>query len=96
MEVNETNRTQVEAPQNETPEIAVTTSEAKDAATAPEKLSKAEIIERLKELKDNAAEADRQELEFLKLNFYKQNKIDLEAAKKAFIENGGEADSFTP
>ena len=96
MEVNETNRTKVEAPQNETPEIAVATTEELNVAATPEKLSKAEIIARLNEIKDNAVEADRQELEFLKLNFYKQNKIDLEAAKKAFVENGGEAEAFTP
>ena len=96
MEVNETNHTQVEAPQNETPEIAVATNEEKDVTTAPDKLTKAEIIKRLNELKDNAVEVDRQELEFLKLNFYKQNKIDLEAAKKAFVENGGEPEAFTP
>ena len=96
MEVNETNHTQVEAPQNETPEIAVATNEEKDVATAPERLTKAEIIARLNEIKDKAVEIDRQELEFLKLNFYKQNKIDLEAAKKAFVENGGEPEAFTP
>ena len=96
MEVNETNRTQVEAPQNETPEMAVAVNEEKDTATATEKLTKAEIIDRLKELKENAVEADRQELEFLKQTFYKQNKSDLEAAKKAFVENGGKPDAFTP
>ena len=96
MEVNETNRTQVESPQNETPEIAVATTEENDVTTAPAKLSKAEIIERLNELKDNAAEIDKQEIEFLKQNFYKQNKVDIEAAKKAFIDNGGEAEAFTP
>lgn len=94
MEVNETHLTQVEAPQNETPESTVTTNE--ENVTAPEKLTKAEIIKRLNELKENAVDADRQELEFLKLNFYKQNKLDLEAAKKAFVENGGEPDAFTP
>ena len=96
MEVNETNRAQVESPQNETPEMAVATTETNDVAAAPAKLSKAEIIERLNELKDNAAEIDKQEIEFLKQNFYKQNKLDIEAAKKAFIEKGGEADAFTP
>ena len=96
MEVNETNRTQVEAPQNETSAIAETTIEEKTVAATLEKLSKAEIIKRLKEIQENAEEADKQELEYLKLSFYKQNKIDIEAAKKAFIENGGEADAFTP
>ena len=96
MEVNETNRTQLEAPQNETPELTETVNEENVDQTAAAKLSKAEVIERLKEIKENAGEVDKQEIEFLKQNFYKQNKVDIETAKKAFIENGGEAEAFTP
>ena len=95
MEVNE-NRTPVETPLSEAPENAVTTNEENEGVSVPAKLTKAEVIERLNEIKDKAGEVDKQEIEFLKQNFYKQNKTDIEAAKKAFIENGGEADAFIP
>ena len=96
MEVNETNHTQVESPQNETPEIVASTVDEKENSNAPAKLTKAEVIERLSSIKENAGEVDKQEIEFLKQNFYKQNKLDIEAAKKAFIEGGGDAEAFTP
>ena len=95
MEVNE-NRTPVEAPLSEAPENTVATNEENEGTSAPAKLTKAEVIERLNEIKDKAGEVDKQEIEFLKQNFYKQNKTDIEAAKKEFIENGGEAEAFTP
>ena len=96
MEVNETNHTQVESPQNETPEIVATTNDETENSNAPAKLTKVEVIERLNAIKENAGEVDKQEIEFLKQNFYKQNKLDIEAAKKAFIESGGNAEAFTP
>ena len=95
MEVNE-NRTPVEAPMSETTEIAATTNEELENSSVPAKLTKAEVINRLNEIKEKAGEVDKQEIEFLKQNFYKQNKADIEAAKKAFIDNGGEAEAFTP
>ena len=96
MEVNETNHTQVESPQNKTPESAVDIHEEQEITSTPAKLTKAEIIAKLNEINEHACEVDKQDIEYLKLNFYKLNKVDLEAAKKAYIENGGEAEAYIP
>ena len=53
-----------------------------------QKSSKAEIIERLKELSRDIDNINKAELDFLKQNFYKLHKAEIEAAKKTFIENG--------
>lgn len=55
--------------------------------------TKAEIFARLEELGKDAANTNKQELDLLKQNFYKQHKSQQEAEKKEFIEAGGnEAD----
>lgn len=60
------------------------------------KSSKAEVIERLKELAQNAEAATKSELDFLKQNFYKLHKAEVDAKLKAFVENGGSEDAFVP
>lgn len=60
------------------------------------KASKEDILARLKEIADDAENADKQEIDLLKQNFYKLHKAEQEAAKKAFIEAGGEPDNFKP
>ena len=96
MEVNEDKLTQAETPQSENLDVVATTNEETENPSAPAKLTKSEVINRLKEIKENAGEVDKQEIEFLKQNFYKQNKIDIEEAKKNFVENGGDAETFAP
>jgi hypothetical protein len=76
----------------ETPEE--TTEENMSAAASLQ--SKQEIIERLKELSENAESAHKQELDSLKQTFYKLHKIEQESAKKKFIEEGGAEESFVP
>ncbi len=61
-----------------------------------QKSSKAEVIERLKELSRDIDNINKAELDFLKQNFYKLHKAEIEAAKKTFIENGGEESAFVP
>lgn len=68
-------------------------SESKGTAYEPKK-SKAEVIERLKELAQDAEKAEKQELDMLKLTFYKLHKAEQEAARKAFVEAGGEESAF--
>lgn len=70
-------------------------SESKETAYEPKK-SKAEVIERLKELAQDAENAEKQELDMLKQTFYKLHKADQEAARKAFVEAGGEESAFVP
>ena len=70
-------------------------SESKETAYEPKK-SKAEVIERLKELAQDAENAEKQELDMLKQTFYKLHKAEQEAARKAFVEAGGEESAFVP
>ncbi len=95
MEVKE-NSTPAETPLYEAPEKAATPNEEVEHTQGSAKLTKAEVISRLNEIKEAGGEIDKQEIEFLKQNFYKQNKADIETAKKTYIENGGDAESFTP
>ena len=61
-----------------------------------QKSSKAEVIERLKELAQDVENAGKGELDFLKQNFYKLHKAGVDAAKKTFVENGGKEEDFVP
>lgn len=96
MEVNETNRPLTEAPVKDTLATSVpTVEENKSVAYAP-KQSQEEIIQRLKEINENACDADKQELDQLKQTFYKLHKSEQEAERKAFAENGGKPEEFIP
>ena len=83
-----------ETPQTENLDTA--DMENEKAATYELKSSKAEVIERLKELAQDIEHADKAELDFLKQNFYKLHKAETDAARKAFVENGGTEEDFVP
>jgi len=85
--------TEVEAPA----EAAEETVDESEVLTKPEtKETKDEIIERLKEIDANGGNADKAELDLLKVNFYKLHKAGIEAAKKAFEEKGEEGEFVPP
>ena len=83
-----------ETPQTDNLEPADT--ENNKAVAYEPKSSKAEIIERLKELAQDIESATKSELDFLKQNFYKLHKAETDAAQKAFVENGGSENDFIP
>lgn len=60
------------------------------------KATKEEVIERLKEIAQDAEDADKQELDSLKQNFYKIYKSEQETARKDFVEKGGDVANFVP
>ena len=62
----------------------------------PQKLSKEEILARLKEIAEDVEHTAKSEIDTLKQVFYKQHNAELEAAKKAFAEEGGNPDEFVP
>lgn len=66
------------------------------AETTPKFQTKEEVLNRLNELVQDAENASKQELDSLKQTFYKIHNAELEAAKKAFVDNGGAAEEFTP
>lgn len=83
-------------------EVAESTTQATEEIKAVEtnqtantpKATKEEIIERLREIAADAENANKQEIDSLKQNFYKLHKAQFEEAKKNFIENGGAAENF--
>ena len=98
MDSNETIRPLTEVPMEQTSETLVSssaTAEENNATYVP-KQTKEEVIERLKEINEDACNADKQELDLLKQNFYKLHKAEQEAARKAFIDGGGAPEAFIP
>lgn len=56
--------------------------------------TKEEVLLRLKEVTQDAENANKQELDGLKQTFYKIHNAEIEAAKKTFVENGGAEEEF--
>ena len=96
MELNDTNRPLTETPVENTPSVSVPPIEETENVALPSKLTKAEVIQRLKEINEDACNADKQEIDALKQNFYKLHKAEQEAARKTFIEGGGKPEEFIP
>lgn len=81
-------------PENTAAEVEITETVEEATANAVGKLSKEEILEKLTELVNAAAEATRNEVESLKQAFYKIHRAEVEELKKAFLENEGEEKDF--
>lgn len=97
MELNQTNRPIAEAPVDSIPEASVPTPEDSENATVyVPKQTQEEVIKRLSEINEDACNADKQEIDILKQTFYKLHKADQEAAKKKFVEEGGNPNDFVP
>ncbi len=58
--------------------------------------SKEDIIARLNDIYEKDENVTRQELESLKNNFYRLQKIEIDESYKKFIEEGGNLDEYTP
>lgn len=80
-------------PQTETSEVNHTEAGPASSMKQP---SKAEVLNRLKEIAQDAENAKKQEIDLLKQTFYKIHKSEQEAAQKSFIENGGDPAAFVP
>ena len=78
----------------EQPETAEEQPEA--AAEQPEFSSKEEVLARLKDIVYNKEHVERQELEKLKMLYYRFRGAETLAAREAFIAQGGEAEQFVP
>ena len=66
----------------------------KPTENAPKLSTKEEVLLRLKEVAQDAENANKQELDGLKQTFYKIHNAEIEAAKKTFVENGGAEEEF--
>lgn len=96
MEVNETNRPLTETPMKQPIEAPVPTVEDTEKETSAPKQTLEEVVQRLKEINEKNDLTDKQEIDSLKQTFYKLQKAKSEAARKAFIDEGGKAEDFTP
>ena len=79
----------------ETGEGAEKTEEGADAS-APLPANTHEVIERLKNIVYDKENVERQELERLKMLYYRYHNAEVLAAREAFLEGGGEAEAFMP
>ena len=78
----------------EAPEMTATEETAEVASIAAGKITKEEILNKLAELVNNAAEIARADVETLKQAYYKIRRNEVEEEKAAFLENGGEENDF--
>ena len=78
----------------EAPEMTATEETAEVASIAAGKITKEEILNKLAELANNAAEIARADVETLKQAYYKIRRNEVEEEKAAFLENGGEEKDF--
>ncbi|MBR5848131.1 MAG: DUF349 domain-containing protein, partial [Bacteroidaceae bacterium] len=89
----------INAATNEEVAATATSTSTEDAeATAPaaKQATRSEITERLKAIADSDdALNSKAEVEMLKIQFYKLRSMEIEALRKEFIDNGGNAEEFT-
>ena len=69
--------------------------ESEKPAETAQKLTKEEILDRLKAIAANVDSTTKAEIDSLKQAFYKQHNAELEAARKQFLESGAE-EEFIP
>lgn len=75
--------------------VAEKETSPEEASVVPaNKLPKDEIIQRLTVLVESSVEKARGEIESLKQAYYKIRRTEVDEAKKVFLEEGGEEDSF--
>ena len=96
MDSNETIRPLTDAPAQETPEALVATSTTLEESdvTITSLQTKEEVIERLQEISNQEEPANKSTLDAIKQTFYRLKNAEIEAARKAFEENGGNPDEF--
>ena len=70
--------------------------QAPETAPAAQKLTKEEIIARLKAIAADTESVTKAEIDSLKQSFYKQHNAEQEAARKKFEEEGGAAEDYVP
>lgn len=78
------------------PEAPAENETAEKPAVTTQRLTKEEILARLKAITEDVENSAKSEIDSLKQLFYKLHNAELETARKAFIDQGGEADAFTP
>lgn len=94
--VNAAEAASVVTEENVAPAATETTENNTEAPKPATPTTKAEVIERLKEIVHNGGEVERTELDKLKMLYYRFHNADVTAARDKFIEEGGKAEDFMP
>ncbi len=76
--------------------VAEETNVEEQEESSPRLQTKEDVLARLKEFAADAENANKPEIDALKQTFYKFHNAEQEAAKKTFIENGGEEEKYEP
>lgn len=85
-----------QAEENITTENVSLSETAKENKLVENKLSREEIVARVKELVDQPVESVKDEIDLLKQNYYKLRKNEVEEARRKFEEETGDTSGFTP
>lgn len=75
-------------------EVTTDASEEVTVEVTPKPESKEDVLNRLKEIAQDAENANKQEIDNLKQSFYKLHNAEIEAAKKQFTDDGGAEEDF--
>jgi hypothetical protein len=86
--------TEETSPEAEKTSPEAVSNEGEDRANQPAFSSKTEIIEHLKALVETSTTDIKEKVDFLKQSFYKIHKIEIEAARKAYVEAGNAIENF--
>jgi len=95
MDSLETNVTTATEQSSEITEMNAAPAEPATPA-APVYTTKEEVVNRVKEIAQSEELAEKQELDLLKQLFYKFHNTEIQEARNAFIESGGEPEKFEP
>jgi len=95
MDSLETNVTTATEQSSEITEMNAAPAETATPA-APVYTTKEEVVNRVKEIAQSEQLAEKQELDLLKQLFYKFHNTEIQEARNAFIEGGGEPEKFEP
>ena len=85
-----------QAEENTTTENVSLPETAKENKLVENKLSREEIVARVKELVDQPVESVKDEIDSLKQNYYKLRQNEVEEARRKFEEETGDTSGFTP
>ncbi|MBO7419167.1 MAG: DUF349 domain-containing protein [Bacteroidaceae bacterium] len=94
----------VEAPEPAAQELTIPEEVVEEAEEALEetaeeesrKLTKSEILAKMKDIAENVEQASKAVIDNLKQNFYRLHNAEVEAAKRAFLDGGGAEEDFVP
>ena len=80
----------------QTETAAEETAVENNSAETPQRLTKEDVIDKLREISGHVGDVARTEIENLKQIFYKLHNAEQEAAKRKFVDEGGAVEDFTP